>query len=194
MNEQVTFDQKPSGKSMLKRHGLLLIAVAALVLGVFFNGSAMLLSNIENLFGKYGPFPSTIINCTIALMCGLILPLALFLLGDHPQKVSLSKIFLFVSAGFLGVQLFCAFICGIFALGRTEYSGILNIISSVFGSDLLSGLVYAVRNLFGGWYRFFPNLCRILGNLSSCLSSLFFIAVNAACAFGFFKLGFPKKQ
>ena len=123
-----------------------------------------------------------------SIMAGLFLPVALLLLGDHPNPAGFAKVFMIVSIAFLVVQLLSALIAAIYVLAELEYSGFIAAISRINGSWLLATPLGTLKCIIDGYMDFGEVLLELLSNLFSGLSDLLFLVVNGICAFGFFKL------
>ena len=123
------------------------------------------------------------------LLCGLLLPVSLFLLIESPQRAKLAKIFVIVSFVFFGLQLFSAIVGFISYLASFRSSGFLALMNSIAGNSLLDIFAYFLRALFSGYPI---NFLGMLQNAISSISSILYIAPNALCLFGLLKLSSMK--
>ena len=189
--ENTQLDQPKKEKKPIKPILLLcIIALASLLATTLLRFIPNFIAILEygyNFKNAMNILASTLANGIALLLCGLLLPVSLFLLDTNTAKARFAKIFLGVSAAFLLVQLFSVLIMAILALANTTYGPLRTMMSSVSGSTLLANVIYMFKALFQSG-SFIHAILGFLRYLLNCLCDLLYIVSTAVCAFGFFKM------
>lgn len=166
------------------------VTVVAILLGYFAGILAPIINWISGLNFQY-VFQSLITSLTSSTgtyIIALLLPAAV-VVAKKLQKPVITKILMFVSLGFIGIQLLSAFVCLILSFipsGSMIVSALNGFFGFFSGSEVLSALVYMVRNLFSGT-SFLRVIGYLLRNGTLFLAELLFIVKNVLCLLLLFK-------
>ena len=151
-------------------------AIFPLITGTISFGFEYLEWNIEhliqNLFGGTG-----------ASLFAILLPVGV-IVAKKVNKPALAKTFFFISLGFLAVQLFAAFICLIFSFFNIYggfWGGVQDFFAGFCGAQVLSGLVYMVKDLFLD-LDIIMTIGLVITDAVSAFAALLYILSNAICA------------
>ncbi len=166
------------------------VAVVAILLGYFSLCFGYIINLISGLPFKYmiQGMITAFTGSTGTYIVALLLPAAV-IVAKKLQKPMLTKILMFVSLGFIGIQLLSAFVCLILSFipsGTVIVSALQGFFGFFSGSNILSSLVYMVKNLFSG-----SNILMVLGwlvrNGIRFLAEFLFLAKNVLCLLLLFK-------
>jgi len=156
------------------------VAVLAILMGYF---TVILSPIISGMPFKYviTTIFSSLLGATFPYILALILPAATIIVAKV-NKPLLTKIFFFVTLGFLAIQLFAALVCLILAF--FDYGTVVGALNSFFGgfrgSGVLSKLYYILRSIFSGM-PFVRMIGYVFNNSVGFLAELLFLLKNVLC-------------
>ena len=201
--EQVeTPAKKENALTKIAEHKLLIflpaaLAVVAILLGYFVSFLPLVTGTISYGFDflkwNISNYISGLFSNTGSFIFALALPAAV-IVAKKVNKPIFTRILLFVSLGFLAVQLLAAFVCLIFSFFNVNtafLSGVRDFFSGFCGAEVLSSLVYMLKTLFSG-VGFVMKIGYVITDVAASFAALLFILKNVLC--GLLCLMMLKKQ